>query len=102
MSASLRSGHARIDHQMFASEQSAATANPWGRATRPPSLPGEAALWVAIEHRLIEGIHIGGALPQPHRGGPPPGGEKKSARAHTEGGGPPARQHTRPRVRPSR
>jgi hypothetical protein len=53
---------------MFASEQSAATANSWGRATRPPSLPGEAALWVAIEHRLIEGIHIGGAMHEPNGG----------------------------------
>jgi hypothetical protein len=53
---------------MFALEQSAATANSWGRATRPPSLPGEAALWVAIEHRLIEGIHIGGAMHEPNGG----------------------------------
>jgi hypothetical protein len=53
---------------MFALEQSAATANSWGHATRTLSLPREAALWAAIEHRLIEGIHIGGAMHEPNGG----------------------------------
>jgi hypothetical protein len=53
---------------MFALEQSPATANSWGHATRTLGLPREAALWVAIEHRLIEGIHIGGAMHEPNGG----------------------------------
>jgi hypothetical protein len=53
---------------MFALEQSPATANSWGCATRTLSPPGEAALRVAIKHRLIEAIHIGGAMHEPNGG----------------------------------
>jgi hypothetical protein len=49
-------------------EQSPATANSWGHATCTLGLPREAALWIAIEHRLIEGIHIGGAMHEPNGG----------------------------------
>src|SRR5262249_43861776 len=45
--------------------KSSATADPCGHSASTLSLPREATLWVAFEHRLIEGADINRAVHEP-------------------------------------